>query len=132
MTAAKGKSKREKQSGSQARSSGRVSTRWINPTFNDQDVRWLTDNADNALGVCAEFYTAMPEGYSIVSKYNFHEDRWHGQCFCNSADDPNENVAVSVRGATRLDALYALAYAILHKLPPEWEGAVSDSNARWG
>lgn len=129
-------SKQEKSSENQTRFSnnfsGKSKLRWVNPYLDTKDIAWLNDNYDKLALIVCEFLDALPEGYTVSSKMDYHSGRFSATCVCENGDLPNNGMALSLRGATRIDALYALAYAHDFKLKGIWAGAGDSDNARWG
>lgn len=111
--------------------SGYAPVKWVNPYTNEDDVQWLEDHADTQHIIICEFLAALIPGYNLSNKYDYKSERYIAAIVCVDTGDGNAGFAVSARGATPIDALYALAYICTIKL--EWvfsEGATG-TTARW-
>ena len=107
--------------------------RWINPYLDKGDVSWL-DSHDSELPIfVCDFVDAIPETANLSVKYDDRSGRYNA-VIIYSADDPtNPGIAVSCRAATRIDALFALAYVVGEKY--KWQLPAADQDqpgGRWG
>lgn len=122
----------ERSSGNARRQFGNPLT-WVNPYLDKDDQQWLLANSDKLPDVVCEFLDGAPETVSISSKVDHQSGRWLASVVCSPDDIANANHAVSMRGSTRLDALYALAYVCDFKLKWEFtDGGSTDAPGRWG
>ncbi len=126
-----GESKGEKKDVPTSRSKfGAV--RWFNPAPNNEDKQWLDDNDDELVGMFFALLEAIqPEG-RFTSKFDLKSGRWLAVLFVGSNVEGVELDAMSVRGATAIDAAFLLAYFDQIKFPDGWANSVSDDQGRWG
>lgn len=106
--------------------------RWINPYLDQTDVEWLKANHLDIAVVILDFLDGLPETCNLSAKYDNKTDRWLATVIYSSDDPTYSDTAVSIRGATRSDALYALAYVVVEKYAdglPEGDAAPT---GRWG
>lgn len=110
-----------------------VPVQWVNPYLDNNDKRWLEDNYKQCNELVLEFVDALSETASLSSKYDSRSDRWLASVVFTGDGDPNNGWAVSMRGATRIDSLYALSYVVGVKLG--WKVANSSEGTdlgKWG
>lgn len=132
-----GESKKQKRSfdnGSKPRSGNwQQDVRWINPYLGDTDIKWLEDNEPELTHIVMDFVDELPETYHLSSKPDTASPKFLAVLICSGDGDPNAGIALSIRGSTRVDALYALAYYVAHKMA--WKlgtAAGSSGTSRWG
>lgn len=130
---AEGKSGLGNTSGDKTGRGNFVPVNWVNPYLDASDKQWLTDHVHELAAVVIEFVDALPEGWSLSSKFDYQSSHWLSAVVCNPADGKGLGYACSMRGATRLDSLFALAYVVGEKL--KWDlasSATGDDMGRWG
>jgi len=136
MTNAKRERNTERSAPNQAGRSNtsfeRTRLNWVSCYFDLPDREWLASEDHNySLHICG-FLDGLPLSYTVSSKYDSSTDRWLSTCICNDPSDVNHNSALTARGATRLDSLFALAYSHDYKLKGVWGGSADTDLGRWG
>lgn len=106
--------------------------KWVNPNINDADKDWLKTHVDDIADYVCELFESLSEGHTITSKYDSYTSRFLTTIVCNDAHSPNFGCAFSVRGATRVDSLYAAAYCHFVKYERVWFVDGGDALDRWG
>lgn len=108
------------------------SVRWFNPQPTAEDLRELEgEDYDPIAGVVALF-NELPSPDRITSKYDVQSGRFLAIYFRSPVDNAMPMEAMSVRGATALDACILLAYFHLVKFAEEWGGGESELGGRFG
>lgn len=119
-------------SGSPGRS-GFIPVKWVNAYLDETDRQWLGNHVHELASFVVEFVDALPEGYTLSTKFEHTSGKYLASLICSDSGDGNSGYAVSMRGTTRLDSIYALAYVVGEKL--KWSLAASDGSGdtgRWG
>lgn len=127
-----GKNKRSNADSPSKGTSSKGQIQWINPYLNQVDLEWLEGHYNNVAEVLLGFYDRIPMDYTLSQKYDHYSERYQATLICNALDDPNFGIAISVRGATMLDACFALAYCVLEKLPQDWSEIKAGRAGRFG
>lgn len=107
--------------------------KWVNGYLNAADVEWLVAHDKQCADLVLEFIDALPEAATFSCKYESNSDRYLASIVFTGDGDPNDGWGCSMRGATRVDAIYALAYIVAEKY--KWSlGTVDErnGNTRWG
>lgn len=105
---------------------------WLSPYLDKADLNWLESNVDSMSEYVFSFLSELPVGYTLSSKFDNNTDRWLTTCICSAGDDPNNGIALTARGATRIDSLYTLAYLAAGKLEWNWVQSLLGGNGRFG
>lgn len=105
---------------------------WVNAYLDETDKQWLKANRDNEYECIMQLFDELPEGYTISSKFDKTSDRWIAVCICDVVHDDNYNHALSMRGASRTSALYALYYTHVVKLNRSWATSQPADFSEWG
>lgn len=106
--------------------------RWINPSANVEDVAWLEGNLQLALEDVIRLFEELLVSERVVCKYDTHSTRWTAILFSGDGQEDIPCPALSVRGATSIDALMFLAYCAIRKYPEGWQGASGLQHNRFG
>lgn len=112
--------------------SGQQSLIWVAPYVDQNDLKWLENERPNISGVILEFLSDLPEGYSLSSKFDDKTDRWLTTCICSRSGDPNEGIALTARGSTRINSAYTLAYIAVFKLEWKWRERGDNNSGDFG
>jgi hypothetical protein len=106
---------------------------FIAPYLDQNDKLWLRDNLDNYAHVVCLAMEQFPLHLRLSVKFDNASSRWLAILFDDSGDPKSQGVALSVRGATAIDAVYALAYLHCYKLSGGWslETDAADTDP-WG
>lgn len=132
---------RERKSGAanggQAKStqSGQFSHKFINPYLTEADKQWLVSNMESIDTICLELLHDVGEMYSFSCTYDAKSGRFNAMLKCVATDHGNSGLILSVRGATAIDAMYALAYLHVEKSDGLWLSIAPETNVsseRWG
>lgn len=105
---------------------------WLSPYIDKADLDWLESNVDSMPEYVFGFLSELPVGYTLSSKFDPTSDRWLTTCICSAGDDPNEGIALTARGASRIDSLYTLAYLAAGKLEWNWTAQSLGGSGRFG
>ncbi len=106
--------------------------RWVNPAPNNEDRAWLDDNDDKLVELFLTLLdTIQPDG-RFTSKFDAKSGRWLAILFIGSDEEGIEFDAMSVRGATAIDAALLLAYFHLVKFSDGWALVSAEDQGRWG
>lgn len=106
--------------------------RWVNPSPNGEDEKWLDDNDDVLTELCFALFNTIPEDGKLTVKYDGDSTRWIAILFMVDSGVSGGLVALSVRGATPVDALILLAYFHQIKFESGWDEVSSGGKGRWG
>ncbi len=106
--------------------------RWINPTPNSVDIAWLEDNPAHALDSLMALFEGIHEGQRLSCKFDAKAPRWIAVLFDDRVDAHLPTPALSVRGATAIDALLLLAYYAVFVHPDDWQGMDGQLHDRFG
>lgn len=123
----------QQRSDNQSRWGTKPKLTWINPRLDASDREWLESHDNELPVVVCDFIDAIPETASLSSKYDADSTRYLSTLIFAPDDPRSPNVAISFRGASRLDSLYALAYLVGEKLAWDFGDTPTDENlGRWG
>lgn len=133
---------KEKQSGdakANPHMGGRNDGKWGNgpkPKFiegylDTDDKKWLHANVDNQLVHVAELLQSIEDEYSISCKYDPNSHRYLASLTCRVQNHFNSGCILVSRGATPIDALYALAYRHFVKFDGKWQEMGVGSESLW-
>jgi hypothetical protein len=106
--------------------------RWFNPSPNDEDRRWLDDNDDKLIELAFTLLEGIQPDGRFTSKFDIKTGRWLAILFVGSSAEGVELDAMSVRGASAIDALFLLAYFHLVKFEGAWALPAAGGEGRWG
>ena len=105
---------------------------WFNPGTNSGDREWLDDHVDELPELVFSLLEAVTEDGRFTTKYDVRSSRWLAILFVSSDADGVEFNAMSVRGATAIDAAFVLAYFHLVKYSDGWTKDAGAGDSRWG
>lgn len=106
---------------------------WVNPYLGDVDKSWLKSNSSDLLAWVGELLDNLSSGESLSTWFDYDAHRYVASVSCRDPQSPNHGFAISIRGATRLDALYALAYLVRVRFDgAAWNGDTSEDGDPWG
>lgn len=108
------------------------SLQWINPTTNQEDVDWLEGNSNNYVELLFEFFEDLQEVERVSIKRDPQSTRWIAVLFAGDRDARNTNCALSLRGATPIDALILLAYFHQIRFAGSYPATADNPQGRWG
>lgn len=106
--------------------------RWVNPSPNTQDVEWLEDNLVQALEDVLAVFEGLHGRQRFTCKHDSRTDRWVAVLFDNSDSEGEPTPALSVRGASALDAIILLGYCVVRKYPDGWQAFGVAAQGRFG
>ncbi len=106
--------------------------RWFNPSPNTEDRSWLDDNEDKLVDMAFTLLEDVPEDGRFTIKYDTHSTRWLAMLFLRSVEPEYDMDALSVRGASAIDALILLSYFHTVKFDGAWVGNAAEPTGRWG
>lgn len=131
--------KRRKKAPTNSREGGALEVRpdngdviWTNPQPNAEDVRVLESDSYDFLAALVTLYDELSPGDRVTCKYDLRSTRWLGIYFRSPGDADMPIQALSVRGATPLDALVLLAYFHLVRFQGNWGGESLPISSRFG
>lgn len=94
--------------------------RFANVYLNDADQQWLMDNQPNSDDVVATLYEGASHDAARISVVpDARSGRFNATYTTYDVNSPRYGIILSVRAASPFVALYALAYAVIHK-PDAW------------
>jgi len=107
---------------------------FINPYLSDADKAYLSDNADTADGGVLELLELIGTEYALRVGSDERSGRFNAMLTCLAVDNANTGLILSVRGATPIDALYALYYLHVIKSEGLWRSITPEATtpSRWG
>lgn len=105
--------------------------RWVNPQLNSDDIDKLEGALDSGLEGVFEMCDRLQTTQSLSVKLDERSGRWNAILFDRSGSENSPVHALSLRAATPFDALIALAYVVIYKLPDDWQEAASESLGRF-
>ena len=106
--------------------------RWVNPSPNSRDREWLESNDDSLNELLFTLLEGLTSDGRLTVKYDGKSTRWVAILFIPSSHVGTEFDAMSVRGATAIDAVFLLAYFHLVRFAEGWEITSSEDRGRWG
>lgn len=109
-----------------------ATVRWFNPAPSASDRLWLEDNDDELVALFFTLLDSIQHEGRFTSKFDARSGRWLAILFVRSDSEGVELDAMSVRGATTIDAAILLAYFHLVKYVDGWELPSPESQGRWG
>lgn len=109
-----------------------ASVAWNNPQPNSDDRAWLQDNEDGLVELCIALLDEIPDDGRLSIKLDGKSSRWLAILFVPSGGTGSELDALSVRGASSLDALCLLAYFHLVRFKGEWANIPDNDLGKWG
>ena len=105
---------------------------WVNTTLNNSDIERLDSDMDSAAQTVFDLCEGLQADQTLSLKVDEHSGRWLAILFDRSGAEGHPVCALSLRAATPFDALIALAYVAVVKLPGEWQTTESESLGRFG
>ena len=106
---------------------------WVNPYLDKGDREWLSSHVEQLADVVLEFLDALPDTASVTTKMDDQSGRFLSSLVFSADDARNPSHALSMRGSTRLDSIYALAYVYDVKLKGQLSDDISSEvDGRWG
>lgn len=123
-----------KQSVSNGKSASR-SVEFVNCHLDTNDKDWLRSTSNDSPACVSEFLLGLTETERLSVKFDPKSLRFVAYLFEDSLHSPNTGCALTVRGATAHDALFALAYCHKYKFAFEWGNGTDDVGADidpWG
>lgn len=115
-----------------AAGSGLAPVNWHNPKPNAQDREWLDSNEDSLIELCLSLLDEIPDAGRLTFKRDPKSNRWLAILFVPVHSAGGELDALSVRGASALDALCLLAYFHLVRFKGEWQIVPDEDIGKWG
>lgn len=105
--------------------------RWINTTLNRDDITELEGNLDNSLERVFTLFEGLSDSCRLSVKADAYSGRWLAILFDSGGEKGELTFALSMRGATAIDALIALAYVTVHKLGHDWKSSADRDLSRF-
>lgn len=122
------------QSGQKKKTSGEFRKfDFITPYLGQDDKQWLRDHYDNLPVIVCNLVEQLASHHRFSLKRDESSGRWLAVLFDDSGEKSEPGTAMSVRGATPIDAIYALAYLHIYRFPEGWSSKpLTDDNDPWG
>lgn len=111
---------------------GEGSVQWFNPKPNAQDIEWMEHRGDDILQDVITLYGGLQDRERLTVKLDSKSGRWLAILFRGDAGAELPVQAMSVRGATALDALGLLHYFYLVKFADGWQPDSGVPTGRFG
>jgi len=127
-----GKENATTKSDGRGKSPRNTDVRWFNPSPSSHDVQWLEDRGDDLLADCFTLLHGVQDHERLSIKYDVNTSRWLAILFDDAAVDEGHVQAMSVRGATAIDAIALLAYFVNVKFADGWVNETAASTGRFG
>lgn len=116
-----------------------AATKWGNgakPIFVEgylttDDKQWLSDNVENQLSLVSELLQSIDDEYSLSCKFDANSQRFLASLTCRVQNHHNSGCILVSRGATPIDALYALSYRHFVKFDGKWRDSTGASDSLW-
>lgn len=109
------------------------SLQWVSANLNSGDKDWLRANVNHAMEFVAELLEELDESFSLSVKFDDKSRKYLSVLVCTAAEHEGAGCAISMRGATPFDSLYALAYYVgARSSEPWWVGAGNEFSDPWG
>lgn len=106
---------------------------WVASSLDAGDKEWLRNNANHSLEYVGEFLEDLSPSFTLSVKPEDRSGRYLATLVCTDKEHDGAGCALSSRGSTSFNALYALAYLALGKWPePWWQQAGNDLDDLWG
>lgn len=106
---------------------------FLAPYLDANDKLWLRDNIDNYGSVVCLLLEQCTSTLRLSLKFDDGSSRFLAVLFDDSGDVKQPGTALSVRGATAADAIYALAYLHCYKLSDGWAAEIDPEHIDpWG
>ena len=123
---------KERRGKGKRKGGGLNTVRWFNPAPSESDKTWLGANDDKLEELALSLVDGVAEDGRLTIKYDSQTHRWLAILFVRSNDPEFEMDAMSVRGASAVDALILLAYAHFIKFEEAWVLDTGGDQGRWG
>lgn len=106
---------------------------WVVSSLDAGDKKWLRDNINHSLEYVGEFVTNLTPSFTLTLKFEDRAQRYLATLVCTDSEHPAASMALSCRGATPFDALYAMAYLADGKYDtPWWQNGIGGMDDPWG
>lgn len=105
---------------------------WINPQLNGTDERWLAERGDKVDSDVLRLFDDLRDHQRVTSKVDERSGRWLAILFDGALSESDGVVALSVRGATALDALIVLSYYYFVVYEQQLPAGFSSATGRFG
>jgi len=99
---------------------------FIEGYLNASDKEWLRAHYNEQLQFVAELLNEVGDAYVCSVKFDADSQRFKATLTCRKNSLVNANCILVSRGATSIDALYALAYRHYVKFAGEWGSGSGD------
>lgn len=106
---------------------------WLSTYLQKDDVKWLQDNYDGVLDAVSRLFIEAGDGSQISVKPDSASPKFLAT-YISVGISTGRKYAVSIRGTTRIDALYALYYFVAVRYAWDLEGGAgsTDTELNWG
>lgn len=93
---------------------------WVVSSLDSDDKGWLKDNSNHALEYVGEFLEELTFEFTLSVKREDKSGRYLATLVCTAAEHPGAGCAMSSRGSTAFNSIFALAYLAEVKYTGEW------------
>lgn len=105
---------------------------WINVNLSNEDEIWLSDNWDSSTSLLADFIAESDDYGGLSVKEDKNGGGKLAILYGGETPETFAGYALTGRGTTAYDALYALAYKHLIKLGRKWPTQGTAAKGRFG
>lgn len=107
------------------------SYQFVEGYLNDTDKQWLNDNLDGSDEMVYSLVCELDPCFKLSVSFDVRSDRYLASIARIDVGHSDSGKILVSRGATRFDALYALAYRFKVKFSAGWGEASLNSASRW-
>lgn len=104
---------------------------FVDGYLDKDDLAWLENNAEGADSLILDLITESGDYGGLSCKFDEKSGKYLAILFGGSTPDFNSGFALTSRGSSPIDALYALAYKHIVKFRRGWSSFASSAGNRY-